>query len=122
MAKNIYPILDAYAKGKIDTVNINMDYDIISVAISNEYAEPTEIIFEDVKAFYYIDHDMEIDHMLSNTQLSAISYDDLGFGEFSTKSQDDLFVSVPQFALNINDSSLYIDAEKIRINNEAYQV
>lgn len=122
MANDIYPLLDTYAKGKINAVNFDMDLDMISVAISNELSEATEIVFEDVIAFYYIDHDLEHDLKLTASELSAISYDTLGFGEFSTHAQDDLFVSIPNFALNINESSLYIDAHKIVINNEAYKV
>lgn len=126
MTHNFPPILDSYSKGKIDSININMDLDIISVAIStNNSSDATEIIFEDVKAFYYIDHDMPTDLRVSNENLNAISYDTYGFGEFSAvnaEAEDEMFVSVPNFAVNVNDSSLFIDAHKIRINDQEFRV
>jgi len=126
MTNNFHPLLDNYAKGKIDSINFDMDLDMISVAISTENSLDTaEIIFEDVKAFYYIDHDMPTEILLSDTNLNTISYDTYGFGEFSAvspKADDELLVSIPNFAVNINDSSLFIDAHKIRINDQEFRV
>lgn len=126
MSNYFHPILDAYAKGKIDSVNFDMDFDTISVAISQrDQIEPVEIIFEDVKAFYYIDHDLKNELPINHEQLNVIAYDLYGFGEFSAVNAtnlDEAFVSIPNFAVNLNDSSLYIDAPKIRINNKEYNV
>ncbi|MBE0450924.1 MAG: hypothetical protein IBX70_08770 [Clostridia bacterium] len=126
MVNNVHPFLDAFAKGKINSLNIDMDFDKISVAISSRNeVDPVEIIFEDVKAFYYIDHDLKSELDLSNENLNVVSYDDLGFGEFTAAKHsetDDIFVSIPNFAVNINDSSLYIDANKIRIKDRAFNV
>lgn len=126
MTNNFHPLLDNYAKGKIDSINFDMDLDIISVAVSTDNSLDTaEIIFEDVKAFYYIDHDMPTEILLSDTNLNTISYDTYGFGEFSAaspKTEDELFVSVPNFAVNIKDSSLFIDANIIRINDQEFRV
>jgi hypothetical protein len=125
MPNSLNPIIDSYAKGKISAINFNMDSDSIAIAIHNHGGEEnTEIIFEDVKAFYYIDHDLQSELLLSNDSLNSISYDDFGFGEFSAKSDadDDLFVTIPNFALNLEASSLFIDAHKIRINDQAYHV
>ncbi|MBM7561224.1 YxiG family protein [Fusibacter tunisiensis] len=126
MTHSVNPVLDAYAKGKINSINIDTDFEKISVGISNkDHLIPVEIIFEDVKAFYYIDHDLKNELDISNENLNIISYDDLGFGEFATvktNSDEDIFVSIPNFAVNLNDSSLYIDAHKIRINNKAFSV
>ncbi len=126
MTNSVHPVLDTYAKGKINSLNIDTDIDKISVGISNKDAlAPIEIIFEDVKAFYYIDHDLKDDIAFTNENLNIISYDDLGFGEFATVKRaedEDVFVSIPNFAVNLNESSLYIDANKIRINNKSYHV
>lgn len=126
MTNSVHPVLDTYAKGKINSLNIDTDIDKISVGISSNNAlAPVEIIFEDVKAFYYIDHDLKNDIIFSNENLNIISYDDLGFGEFATVKRaddEDVFVSIPNFAVNLNESSLYIDANKIRINNKSYHV
>jgi len=125
MPNSLNPIIDSYAKGKISAINFNMDSDSIAIAIHNHGGEEnTEIIFEDVKAFYYIDHDLQSELLLSNESLNSISYDDFGFGEFSAKSDaaDDSFVTIPNFALNLEASSLFIDAHKIRINDQAYHV
>ena len=125
MPKNINPIIDSYAKGKISAINFNIDSETISVAIKNKDGiENTEIVFEDVKAFYYIDHDTHTELLLADDALNAIAYDDFGFGEFSTTTEDDndSFVTIPNFALNFEASSLFIDAHKIRINNQAYDV
>ncbi len=126
MDLNFHPLLTNYAKGTIDSINFDMDLDKISVAIkSNPLSESAEIIFEDVKAFYYIDNDLSSDFTFSKEHLNVISYDNFGFGEFSTVSpdrEDEVFVSIPNFAVNVNDSSLFIDANKIRINNQAFNV
>jgi len=126
MSNSFHPLLSNYSKGKIDSINFDMDLDKISVAISaNNSVDAAEIIFEDVKAFYYIDHDMPTEIQLSDNNLNTISYDTFGFGEFSAASpqtEDELFVSIPNFAVNINDSSLFIDADKIRINDQAFRV
>jgi len=119
-----YPLLNAYSKGKISIVNFDMDFDTISVAVKNKNkSQEAEIIFEDVHAFYYIDHDAHKDLEISNETLNTISYDTVGFGEFTAHTDDDSFVSIPNFALSINnESSLYIDAHKIRINNQSFKV
>jgi len=126
MTNSFNPILDTYAKGKIDTINFDMDFDKISIDITrHEFDDNAQIVFEDVKAFYFIDHDLITELELSDKNLNVISYDTLGFGEFTavdTRSSDDLFVSVPNFAVNINNSSLYIDAHRIRINDKEYSV
>ncbi len=124
MTSLFHPILDTYAKGKINSVNFDMDEDSISVAIiGNQEPEPIEIKFEDVRAFYYIDHDLKSELLFSHDQLNVIAYDTYGFGEFSAAANHDSdFVSIPNFAVNLKDSSLYIDADKIRINNKRYHV
>jgi hypothetical protein len=126
MINQFHPLLDSYSKGKVNSINFDMDLDKISVAVStNNATSPTEIIFEDVKAFYYIDHDMPAEIKVSDENLNTISYDTYGFGEFSavgSHSDDELFVSIPNFAVNIKDSSLFIDANKIRINNQEFRV
>ena len=126
MTNSFHPLLDHYSKGKINAINIEMDLDKISLAISTNNANmPTEIIFEDVKAFYYIDHDLPSDFTLTDENLNTISYDTYGFGEFSAVNayaDDELFVSIPNFAVNIKESSLFIDAHKIRIDNQEFRV
>lgn len=126
MTNTIHPILDTYAKGKIDAINFDMDFDKISIDIMNhDLVNNAQIVFEDVKAFYFIDHDLKTELELSDKNLNVISYDTLGFGEFTAvdaRSSDDLFVSVPNFAVNINNSSLYIDAHRIKINDKEFFV
>ncbi|MDN5351220.1 MAG: hypothetical protein PWQ12_136 [Clostridiales bacterium] len=123
MSSHVYPLLDQYAKGKIDTINFDMDVDTISLAISaKDHEDPVEIIFEEVKSFYYVDHDLKSGINLSNENLNVVSYDTYGFGEFSAAGEENPRISIPNFAVNINDSSLYIDADKIRINNQAFYV
>lgn len=129
MSNSFHPILDTYSRGTINAINFDMDFDKISVAISNksidDHIEQAEIVFEDVKAFYYIDHDLPSDMQIKGENLNSISYDLYGFGEFSAahaKSEDEAFVSIPNFAVSINDSSLFIDANKIVINNQAFKV
>ena len=123
MSNHVYPLLDQYAKGKIDTINFDMDVDTISLAISAKNQEDrVEIIFEEVKSFYYVDHDMKSEISVSNENLNVVSYDNYGFGEFAAANGDNQSISIPNFAVNINDSSLYIDADKIRINDKAFYV
>ena len=126
MITQFHPLLDYYAKGKINSVNIDTDSDVISVAVmNNEASTEGEIIFKDVKAFYYIDHDTPSEIPFASDNLNTISYDLYGFGEFSAvnpKSEEEIFVSIPNFAVNINDSSLFIDASKISINNQEFRV
>ncbi len=126
MTNNFHPILDNYAKGTINSIHFDMDFDKISVAISNaNTADAAEIVFEDIKAFYYIDHDLPTDLQIKGENLNTISYDHYGFGEFSAANahaDDEIFVSVPNFAVSINDSSLFIDAHKITINNQEFNV
>lgn len=126
MSNQFTPVLDVYSKGKIDSVNINMDYDIISVAVQNkENPEPVEITFEDVRAFYYIDHDIHSKLDINSDTLNAIVYDTTGFGEFTAvhrEMDEEHFVAIPNFAVSLKDSSLYIDAERIRILDKSYRV
>lgn len=126
MTNSFHPLLNSYSKGKINAINIDMDLDKISLEVSTNSADKqAEIIFEDVKAFYYIDHDMPSEFSLSDENLNTISYDTYGFGEFSAvnaHTDDELFVSIPNFAVNIKDSSLFIDAHKIRIDNQEFRV
>lgn len=126
MSNPFNPVLETFSRGKVDSVHFNMDYDTISVEVqSKEHHQPVEIIFEDVKAFYYVDHDVSSDLEISSDALNAIVYDTTGFGEFTAVSKhhsEEHFVSVPNFAVSIKDSSLYIDAKKIVIMNKAYSV
>ncbi len=126
MSNPFNPVLESFSRGKVDAVHFNMDYDTISVEVqTNDRKEPVEIIFEDVKAFYYVDHDMSSNLDISSDALNAIVYDTTGFGEFTAVPQhhsEEHFVSIPNFAVSIKDSSLYIDAKKIVIMNTAYNV
>lgn len=126
MPNSFNPILDCYAKGRIDAISFDMDFDKISIDImKHDLTENAQIVFEEVKAFYYIDHDLKTDLELSDENLNVISYDTLGFGEFTAvdiREDENIFVSVPNFAVNINNSSLYIDAHRVRINDKEYYV
>lgn len=126
MTNQFTPVLDFYSRGKVDSVSINTDYDIISVAVQNkEQIEPVEITFEDVRAFYYIDHDATSQLDFNQESLNAIVFDTTGFGEFTAVHKDldeEHFVAIPNFAVSLNDSSLYIDADRIRILDKSYRV
>lgn len=128
MNNKINPMLDNEINGNINSLNINTDVDQISIGISNTSSlnKNSNVTFENVNAFYFIDEESNLsDTLTKSSALNLISYHQDGFGEFTSvtfSSQDEVMVSIPNFAVMMNDSSLYIDADLININGKSFRV
>lgn len=124
MTNAFNPLLDTYSKGTVSGIHFDMDVDQIAIDVKpHEDMAPVKVVFENVNAFYYIDHYTGVP--LNQANLNTISFDHSGFGEFATvaeKNSDEFYVSIPNFAVSVNESSLYIDAKTIIIQNKAYNV
>jgi hypothetical protein len=78
-----------------------------------------------VNGYYYQDfdglNDLELKPFSQN--LDFISYYKHGFAKFlqiDMNNKEELHSSVPNFVINLIDSSIYVDANIIEINDEIY--
>lgn len=125
MIKPFHPLLNPYAKGQIDAVHFDMSRDRISLDVTSNESAKGNITFENVKAFYYVDHEAPTASDVSKAHLNTISYDTNGFGEFSAvnaEAEETVVISVPKFAVSIDDSSLFIDAKTIKIDDKSFKI
>lgn len=115
---------------KIKTVK---DYKIIDnketliIEIYNYDDTKTIVKFKDVKGFFFQDFEgiNDIELRDSSQNLDFISYYKNGFARFSEVNiltAEELHTSIPNFAINLINSSIYVDANIIEINGKDYQV
>jgi len=130
MSLELNPWLDQLDASHIDALKIDLEDNKISFKLTPSKEDLVNLEFEGVSAFYYIDDsdtaltaDLKMDHMKS------IAYHKAGFGEFAslkpleTLTEDSPFeISIPNFAISLNDSSMYIEAESININGNQFDV
>ncbi|WP_430884548.1 YxiG family protein [Fusibacter sp. JL216-2] len=131
MSMELNPWLDQLDSSKIDSLKIDLEDQKISFKLKPQRRDNVDIQFEGVNAFYYIDDSDTLITADTKTDLiQSIAYHKGGFGEFaSVKSIADLSeeaspieISIPNFAISLNDKSMYIEARSIHINGNAFNV
>jgi len=115
---------------KINTIknyDIKNNNDILTITIENNNNEKLIIRFKEVNGYSFQNfeglNDIKLEPISQN--LDFISYYRNGFARFSEINYltfEELRSSIPNFAINLIDSSIYVDANIIEINGEEYQV
>lgn len=131
MSMELNPWLDQLDASKIDALKIDLEDQKISFKLTPQKTEHVDIEFEGVNAFYYIDDsDTFVTADTKKDLVNSIAYHKNGFGEFaSVRTIADLGpeaspieISIPNFAISLNDSSMYIEARSIYINGNQFNV
>lgn len=125
MNSNLTPLLSKITKLPIDAFQIDTKNDIIKLNFNsiNSEEQVSEIIFNEVTSFYYLDHDQERDSENENTSLNNIMYCGDSMPDFVDFSEeDDIAVSIPNFIIELNDSNMFIEANSIVIDQKKYLV
>ncbi len=116
---------------KIDALQINLEDKKISFKLTPAASDHVDLEFDGVDAFYYIDDsDTALTADSKKDLIHSIAYHKAGFGEFaSVKSLPELSmtespieISIPNFAISLNDSSMYIEAKSVNINGNRFDV
>lgn len=126
MKTKLLPLLDDFGLSNINQLQFDINDDAIKINIQKSSNDlPIEVIFEEVTAFYFIDGNNDMNRVSANN-LNSIVYYETGFGEFASASEDvesdEPNISIPNFALDLVDSSLYIEAKKINIGGQVFDV
>jgi len=124
-------LLSRLGSSRLEKLDIDMPGDIISMDIQgvNDSEDKYKVTFEEVSSFYFINEEgkliktLELDH----TQLNSIGYYKDGVGEFIyyDEKKDEITdedVSYPNFAIEMKDTSIFIEAKSIRINDKRFRV
>ena len=131
MDYRLAPLLDTLREIKLDKVNINILADTISLHLGDKETEKDKVNvrFDGVSSFYYIDESKEDSDksVIYNSKLNSISYCEEGLGEFSTLEENYgefgiKLVTIPNFAVEMKDYSLFIEAESIAIDGKKFDV
>lgn len=115
-------VLIEKGKGKIENLYFNFTGDTISFKLKNKSQETTEIIFGKVDSFFFIESENNIEEL---EDINSISYYSSGFGEFSKAEyayDESPVMSVPNFALDFKNSSIFIEAKSIFIDGKEYSL
>lgn len=129
--RKLEPILDSLKNSVVRYIDIDVKKDEISLNLEKDESATQEvnIRFEGVTTFYFIDESDEDKgaSKINNSGLDSISYHQDGLGEFSAHTQDldevsFQLISLPNFALAMDQSSFYIEANSIDINGNRFNV
>lgn len=130
MSLGLSPWLDTLDSSKIEDLRIDLEDNKISFQLAPSMNSGVSLEFEGVSAFYYIDGSdtaLTADHR--QDRIHSISYHKGGFGEFaSVRPFEDhsyngpIEISIPNFAISLDDSSMYIEAKSININGNQFDV
>ncbi|MCG8540541.1 MAG: hypothetical protein MJA82_11470 [Clostridia bacterium] len=125
------PLLDSLSQSTIKKFDINIPKDKISIHVkdSSNSDNNVEIIFEEVFSFYFINENEVLSKKphFNSTKLNSIGYYEKGIGEFanfdcSDEEIDEKDISAPNFALELLDSSMFIEARSIKIDDKRFRV
>ena len=127
MNSQVTPLLTNLSNMEINTFHIDTKNDVIKLNFNIEANknQVSEIIFKDVTSFYYMDNNDDLPTSDDeNVSLNNIMYCGTNGGDFINISpQDDGdTVSVPNFVLELTDSSIFIEADSIIIDKQKYAV
>lgn len=127
----LIPLLDSLRQSIIERFDINIPKEKISIHIkaSDSSANDIKVIFEEVFSFYFINErgSLSTRPCFDYTKLNSIGYYENGVGEFANldcpeeeiTEQD---ISLPNFALELLNSSMFIEARSIKINDKKFRV
>lgn len=128
MTTKLDPILSTLDASKIGRMNIDLDGSTLSLNLLPEQQSDVDVRFEGVSAFYYIDGSDE-KQSEPKSQVHSITYHQRGFGEFAAvrylddpADDGDFHVSIPNFAISLDESSIFIEAESVRIDDQVFTV
>lgn len=122
------PLLDGLKQSIIEKFDINIPKDKISIHMktNNKSDYKVKITFEEVFSFYFINEDESLSTK-NCTKLNSIGYYENGVGEFANLDYEDdeiteKDISLPNFALEFLNSSMFIEARSIEINDKKFRV
>lgn len=125
--KAIEPILNDIGTGTIENFHIDNNNNEIVVHIKGNNGNLKTLRFKDIKGYYFMDisdsNNLNLDDYISD--LNTVSYYKSGFGRFANVNMNNpknVNVSIPNFAINLINSSIFIEAETIEIDEESYKV
>ncbi|SHK17003.1 YxiG family protein [Paramaledivibacter caminithermalis] len=125
------PLLNSLKQSTIERFDINVPREkiVIDIKTNSDPNDKVKIVFEEVFSFYFINKqdDLKIKSCFDYTKLNSIGYYENGIGEFTSlnNSDDEITerdISLPNFALELIDSSIFIEARSIRINDKNFRV
>ncbi len=132
LKSNLENILSFIGPSTIEKMSIDIPKDKISIDItttSNTRDNKYKLVFEEVFSFYYVNSNgsLEKSPLVNSTQLNSIIYYKDGIGEFINidrpiEELTDEDIALPNFALELLDSSMFIEARSIRINDKRFRV
>ncbi|MDK2919353.1 MAG: hypothetical protein PWQ37_2086 [Candidatus Petromonas sp.] len=125
-------LLHSLNQSSIEKMDINILKDIISMDIKTKQNSPNnkfKVVFEEVFSFYIVNEEGDLvkKPCFDYTHLNSIGYYKNGVGEFVNidVSEDELSpedVSLPNFAVELLNSSMFIEARSIKINDKKFKV
>lgn len=132
-SSKLEPLLDSLRHSIIKKMDINVPEDIISIDIQKQNTDSCDeykLVFEEVFSFYFVNEDGNLvkKSYFDCTKLNSIGYYKDGVGEFANidvsdteelKAED---ISLPNFALELINSSMFIEARSIKINDKRFRV
>ncbi|WP_432406324.1 YxiG family protein [Wukongibacter sp. M2B1] len=125
------PLLDSLRQSIIEKFDINISKEKISIHIrANDSAvDEVKVTFEEVFSFYFINEkgNLSTRSCFDYTKLNSIGYYENGVGEFANLDcpEDEITekdISLPNFALELLNSSMFIEARSIKINDKKFRV
>lgn len=118
MNLELTPLLSNIGNLSLNKFQIDTKNDRIKLNFNKQPNQVSEIIFDEVTSFYYLDHDNEND--TGKNKLNNIMYcnNTIDFFEEDEEAQ----ISVPNFILELNDSNVFIEANSIVIDEKKYKV
>lgn len=127
------PLLSNLSQSVIKKMNINIPEDMISIYIKKEDSNSCDeykVVFEEVFSFYFVNEDGNLvkKPYFDCTKLNSIEYYENGVGEFANADISDIEelrdedISLPNFALELKNSSMFIEARSIKINDKKFKV
>lgn len=123
MINKVTPLLSSLSNIKINRFHIDPKTDTIKLNLNNDSI--SEIIFNDVLSFYYMDNDDSIPDDNNNISLNNIMYCEVNNNEhfnIPNGEEGDVNISIPNFVLELSDSAVFIEANSITIDQKEYLV
>ncbi|SCZ79208.1 YxiG family protein [Acidaminobacter hydrogenoformans] len=134
MSKYLNDQLNQIRQVELDLMNIDFKEERIRIqgAEAGDHEKRFDLVFEGVNAFFYSDpSEMEAAIPGRRSTMKTVAYQHDGFGEFAVvhrhEEVDDADflnlesnISVPNFNIEFDDATLFIEAEGITINDRRY--
>ncbi|MCT4565655.1 MAG: hypothetical protein N4A68_15265 [Maledivibacter sp.] len=127
----LQPLLNSLKQSTIEKFDINVPKEKISIDIkpNSNSDDKVKITFEEVFSFYFINDEGNLSQKscFDYTKLNSIGYYENGLGEFANfNCPDDEItekdIALPNFALELIDSCIFIEARSIKIDDKNFRV